>query len=107
MKTVVRKISEDNIDMDAINEVAGKYDLKVIEDAAQAHGALYKGKKVGSLGNVAGFSFYPGKNLGALGDAGAIVTDNKEMPEDAKRDLIIYSTHQCLVKYIITFITIS
>ena len=71
-------------DMDAINEVASKYDLKVIEDAAQAHGALYKGKKVGSLGNVAGFSFYPGKNLGALGDAGAIVTDNKELADKVR-----------------------
>lgn len=65
--------------MDAINEIAIKYNLKVIEDAAQAHGALYHGKKVGSLGDAAGFSFYPGKNLGALGDAGAIVTDDEEL----------------------------
>lgn len=64
-------------DMDAVNTIARKYGLKVIEDAAQAHGALYKGKKVGSLSDAASFSFYPGKNLGALGDGGAIVTNNK------------------------------
>lgn len=68
-------------DMDEINQIAHKYNLVVIEDAAQAHGALYKGKKVGSLGDAAGFSFYPGKNLGALGDAGAITTNNKEIAE--------------------------
>lgn len=66
-------------DMDEINKVAKKYSLKVIEDAAQAHGALYKGKKAGSLGDAAGFSFYPGKNLGALGDGGAIVTNDKKL----------------------------
>ena len=64
-------------DMDPIIEIAEKYNLLVIEDCAQAHGATYKGKRVGSFGNVAGFSFYPGKNLGALGDAGAVVTNNK------------------------------
>lgn len=68
-------------DMDEINSIAKKYDLKVIEDSAQAHGALYKGKKVGSLGNASGFSFYPGKNLGALGDAGAVVTNDKELAD--------------------------
>ena len=68
-------------DMDVIMEIAKKYHLKVIEDAAQAHGTLYKGKKVGTLGDAAGFSFYPGKNLGALGDGGAIVTNNKEIAE--------------------------
>ncbi len=66
-------------DMDVINEIGKKYNLKVIEDAAQAHGALYKGRKVGSLGNASAFSFYPGKNLGALGDAGAVVTNEKEL----------------------------
>lgn len=66
-------------DMDSIIEIAKKYNLKVIEDAAQSHGALYKGRKVGSLGHAAGFSFYPGKNLGALGDGGAIVTNDKEL----------------------------
>lgn len=71
-------------DMDAINEIAKKYNLKVIEDAAQAHGALCKGRKVGSLGDAAGFSFYPGKNLGALGDAGAITTNDKELADKVK-----------------------
>jgi dTDP-4-amino-4,6-dideoxygalactose transaminase len=64
----------------AYNEMIGdlckKYKLKLIEDAAQAHGALYNKKRVGSLGDAAGFSFYPGKNLGALGDAGAICTND-------------------------------
>ncbi|OPJ61653.1 DegT/DnrJ/EryC1/StrS family aminotransferase [Clostridium oryzae] len=68
-------------DIDEINSIAKKYDLKVIEDSAQAHGALYKGKKVGSLGDASAFSFYPGKNLGALGDAGAVVTNNRELAD--------------------------
>ena len=63
-------------DMDPIMAIAKKYKLRVIEDCAQAHGALYKGQKVGTFGDAAGFSFYPGKNLGALGDAGAIVTND-------------------------------
>lgn len=66
-------------DMDLIMEIAKKYNLYVIEDCAQAHGATYKGKPVGSFGDAAGFSFYPGKNLGALGDAGATVTNNAEL----------------------------
>lgn len=66
-------------DMDKINEIAKKYNLKVIEDAAQAHGATYKGRKAGSLGDAAGFSMYPGKNLGALGDGGAVTTNDKEL----------------------------
>lgn len=65
-------------DMDAIMAIAKKYNLFVIEDCAQAHGATYKGKTIGTFGDAAGFSFYPGKNLGALGDAGAVVTNNKE-----------------------------
>lgn len=68
-------------DMDKINEIARKHDLRIIEDSAQSHGALYKNKKVGSLGDAAGFSFYPGKNLGALGDAGAVVTNDKELAD--------------------------
>jgi dTDP-4-amino-4,6-dideoxygalactose transaminase len=68
-------------DMDRINEVARKYGLKVIEDAAQAHGARYKGRRAGSLGDAAGFSFYPGKNLGALGDGGAVVTNDTGLAE--------------------------
>lgn len=68
-------------DMDAITVVAKTYNLKIIEDSAQAHGARYKGRQVGSLGDAAGFSFYPGKNLGAFGDAGAITTKNKTIAE--------------------------
>ena len=63
-------------DMDAINSVAARHGLKVIEDAAQAHGARYKGQPVGSLADAAAFSFYPAKNLGALGDGGAVVTND-------------------------------
>jgi len=63
-------------DMDPIMAIAEKYGLKVIEDAAQAHGARYKGKRVGGIGHAAGFSFYPGKNLGAFGDGGAVVTND-------------------------------
>lgn len=68
-------------EMDAITEIAQKYNLLIVEDCAQAHGATYKGKKVGSFGDAAGFSFYPGKNLGALGDAGAVVTDCRELSD--------------------------
>ncbi len=66
-------------DMDAINAVSKRHGLKVFEDAAQAHGALYKGKRVGGLADAAGFSFYPGKNLGALGDAGCVTTNDDEL----------------------------
>lgn len=68
-------------DMTAVIEVARKYNLYVIEDAAQAHGASYKGKKAGSWGIAAGFSFYPGKNLGALGDGGCITTNDKKLAD--------------------------
>ncbi|MBO5321485.1 MAG: DegT/DnrJ/EryC1/StrS family aminotransferase [Clostridia bacterium] len=68
-------------DMDPILAIAKKYNLYVIEDCAQAHGATYKGKIIGNFGDAAGFSFYPGKNLGALGDAGATVTNNKELAD--------------------------
>ena len=71
-------------DMDNINSIAKEYNLIVIEDAAQAHGALYNGKKVGTLGDAAAFSFYPGKNLGALGDGGAVVTNNKDIADKIK-----------------------
>lgn len=70
--------------MDEILAVAQRHGLKVIEDAAQAHGATYKGKKVGTLADAAGFSFYPGKNLGALGDAGAVVTNDPELAEKVR-----------------------
>ena len=71
-------------DMDAINAIALKYNLKVIEDAAQAQGAGYKGKLAGNLGHAAGHSFYPGKNLGALGDGGAITTNDDELADKLK-----------------------
>ena len=82
-------------DMDPIMKIARKYKLKVIEDAAQAHGATYKGKKAGSFGDVAEFSFYPGKNLGAMGDGGCITTNNKKVA-DKIRALGNYGS---LVKY--------
>lgn len=66
-------------DMDPIMEIAKKHSLLVLEDCAQAHGATYKGKVIGSFGDAAGFSFYPGKNLGALGDAGATVTNDEAL----------------------------
>jgi dTDP-4-amino-4,6-dideoxygalactose transaminase len=68
-------------DMDPICAVASRHGLKVIEDAAQAHGARYRGHRTGSLGDAAGFSFYPGKNLGALGDGGAVTTNNDRLAE--------------------------
>ncbi|MBR6624011.1 MAG: DegT/DnrJ/EryC1/StrS family aminotransferase [Ruminococcus sp.] len=71
-------------DMDPIMKIAEKYSLRVIEDCAQAHGATYKGQKIGTFGDAAGFSFYPGKNLGALGDAGAVVTDNEEIAKKVR-----------------------
>ncbi|PTX50132.1 dTDP-4-amino-4,6-dideoxygalactose transaminase [Melghirimyces profundicolus] len=71
-------------DMDSITQIAKRYNLKVIEDAAQAHGAIYKGKRTGSLGDAAGFSFYPVKNLGALGDGGAVTTDNDDFAQKIK-----------------------
>lgn len=80
-------------DMDAIMAIADRHGLKVIEDAAQAHGALYKGRKVGSLGHAAGFSFYPGKNLGALGDAGAVTTHDAALA-DKVRVLANYGSQQ-------------
>lgn len=68
-------------DMDPICKLKEEYGLYIIEDACQAHGAEYKGKKAGSIGDMACFSFYPTKNLGAYGDGGAVVTDNEELNE--------------------------
>jgi len=67
------------VQMDKIWTLAKKYDLKIIEDSAQAHGAYYQGKRVGSLGDASGFSFYPGKNLGCMGDGGAVTTNDDEL----------------------------
>lgn len=67
------------VEMEKIWELAKKYNLKIIEDSAQAHGAIYQGKKVGNLGDIGCFSFYPGKNLGALGDGGCITTNDEEV----------------------------
>jgi dTDP-4-amino-4,6-dideoxygalactose transaminase len=82
-------------DMDPILEIAGKHDLRVVEDAAQAHGADYRGRRIGSIGDMACFSFYPGKNLGAYGDAGAIVTNDRELAEKAR----MIANHGRLDKY--------
>ena len=71
-------------DMDPIMAIAKKHNLYVLEDCAQAHGATYKGKIIGSFGDAAGFSFYPGKNLGALGDAGATVTNDKALADKVR-----------------------
>lgn len=80
-------------DMEVINSIAKKYKLLVIEDAAQAHGAIFNGKRTGNLGDAAGFSFYPGKNLGALGDAGAITTNDNQLSETIKA-LRNYGSHE-------------
>lgn len=72
-------------DMAPIMEVARRAGVRVIEDAAQAHGAIYHGKRTGSLSDAAAFSFYPGKNLGAFGDGGAIVTDDAELAERVRK----------------------
>ena len=68
-------------DMDKVMDLADAHGLRVIEDCAQAHGAIYKGQRVGTFGDAAGFSFYPGKNLGALGDAGAVVTNDEGLAD--------------------------
>jgi len=72
------------VDMDPIIEIAQKHNLLLIEDSAQAHGAIYKGRKVGTIAPLEGFSFFPGKNLGAYGDAGAIVTNDNNLAEKAR-----------------------
>lgn len=82
-------------EMDAINAIARKHNLKVIEDSAQSHGAVSHGKRSGSLGDASGFSFYPGKNLGALGDGGAITTDDDDLASVIKA-LRNYGSH---IKY--------
>ena len=69
------------VEMEKIWTLAKKYNLKIIEDSAQAHGAIYQGKRTGNLGDASGFSFYPGKNLGCLGDGGCITTNDKELAD--------------------------
>lgn len=81
-------------DMDAIMAIAKKHNLWVLEDCAQAHLARYKGKLVGTFGNAASFSFYPGKNLGAMGDAGAVVTNDRQLADR----MAMYARHGGLVK---------
>lgn len=81
-------------DMDAILELARRYNLLVIEDACQAHGAEYKGRRAGSMGDAGCFSFYPGKNLGAYGDAGAVVSNNSELIDKIKKIRDHGSTHK-------------
>jgi dTDP-4-amino-4,6-dideoxygalactose transaminase len=72
-------------EMDPILKIKEKYNLKLVEDCAQSHGAKYKGKLTGSFGDYGAFSFYPTKNLGALGDAGAVITNNEELAKSIKR----------------------
>ena len=69
------------VDMDPVLDLARRYNLKVLEDASHAHGATYKGRKIGSLGNAAAFSFYPSKVFGAYGDAGGIVTNDDDLAQ--------------------------
>ena len=86
-------------EMEHINAIARKHSLKVIEDAAQAHGATYNGKRTGNLGDAAGFSFYPGKNLGALGDGGAITTNDPQLAQTARAIANYGSTEKYVNKY--------
>lgn len=83
------------VEMEKIWALAKKYDLKIIEDSAQGHGAIYQGKRTGNLGDASGFSFYPGKNLGCLGDGGAVTTNDEELAKTIKA-LKNYGSH---VKY--------
>ncbi len=82
-------------DMDPIMEIARRHNLFVIEDACQAHGALYKGRQAGSIGDAGCFSFYPGKNLGAYGEAGAVITNN----DDLARNIRMFRDHGQSRKY--------
>jgi dTDP-4-amino-4,6-dideoxygalactose transaminase len=89
-------------DMTPIMELSERFGLKVLEDAAQAHGAAYRGRRAGSLGHAAGFSFYPGKNLGALGDAGGVTTDDDALA-DRIRTLRNYGSRQKYVNAVVGF----
>jgi dTDP-4-amino-4,6-dideoxygalactose transaminase len=81
--------------MDPILDIARRHNLKIVEDCAQAHGAEYKGRRIGSIGDMACFSFYPGKNLGAYGDAGAIVTGSEDLAVKAR----MFANHGRIDKY--------
>lgn len=72
------------VDLDPVLEIARRHGLLVLEDAAQAHGARYKGRRIGAHGDAVAWSFYPGKNLGAMGDGGAVTTDNPEIAEKSR-----------------------
>lgn len=85
---------------DKIDKICKQYNLKLIEDNAQAHGCLYDGKKTGSLGDAAGHSFYPGKNLGAFGDAGAVTTNDQELAKVIRAIANYGSTEKYVFKYI-------
>lgn len=82
-------------DMDLLKLIANEYNLKIIEDCAQAHGAEYKGSKIGSIGDIAAFSFYPGKNLGAYGDGGAITTNCEVLAKKCR----MIANHGRIAKY--------
>jgi len=86
-------------DMDKIQAIADKYNILVIEDSAQSHGAMRNGKRAGAFGNASGFSFYPGKNLGALGDAGAVTTNDDQLA-DAVRHIANYGSEK---KYVFKY----
>lgn len=85
---------------DKIGELCKKYNLKLVEDNAQAHGCKFKGRRTGSLGDAAGHSFYPGKNLGAFGDAGAVTTDDEELAKVVRAVANYGSQRKYVFKYI-------
>jgi perosamine synthetase len=89
-------------EMDAIMEIAEKYDIKILEDACQAHGAIYKGRPVGSFGNAAGFSFYPSKNMTVCGDGGMITTNDSKIAEilSSLRDVGRSTTSRYVHQYV-------
>lgn len=86
-------------EMDSILEIANQHDLLVLEDAAQAHGATYKNRKAGTLGQIGCFSFYPSKNLGAFGQGGAVITDNEDLAERIRT----FINHGQTEKYVYSF----
>jgi dTDP-4-amino-4,6-dideoxygalactose transaminase len=90
-------------DMDRLLAIAAKHDLLVIEDAAQAHGAIYRGRRIGTFGNASCFSFYPGKNLGAYGDAGAVTTPDEELATAIRK----LGDHGSNVKYRHDFVGVN